>query len=230
MQFRKNRSALAALVCALLLAARADASVLTFGHSLEYLGGTPPTGTAPWVLATFDDHGSAGAVALTITSRLAAGEYLDRILFNFDPALDPTALRFSQDSATGAFVGAYVLKEANGLPGGGHTLFDIKLLFETSSGPGRFNGADSVSYTITGIPTLTAHSFDFGSVGGEPTNLPTAAHVLGIATPGVQIQTVTPTPGDGGWVTVPEPASAVLAGLCAAGLLSRCRRGAPAKK
>jgi hypothetical protein len=142
---------------------------------VEYDGGTPPAGAAPWVVATFDDRGSTGAVALTITSRLADAEFLDRILFNLDPAFDPSALRFRQEYASGPFASAYVLTGADDLQAGGHTLFDIKLMFETDPGPGRFDAADSVSYTITGVPSLTADSFAFGSVGGSKTNLLTAA-------------------------------------------------------
>lgn len=220
MKLGKSSAALATAAACALIAPGAGASVLTFGYSVEYAGGTPPVGAAPWVVATFDDNGSAGAVRLTVTSRLADGEFLDRILFNLDPALDPAALSIRPESATGTFSAAYVLTGKDDLQAAGNSLFDVKLMFETGPGPGRFDGADSATYTITGIPTLTADSFAFRSVGGSISDLLTATHVLGM-TPGIQIQTVTPTPG--GWVTVPEPTSAVL-GLCAAVLLCRRRR------
>jgi hypothetical protein len=72
--------------------------------------------------------------------------------------------------------------------------------------------------SITGIPTLTADSFDFLSTGGGNGAFPFAAHVQSI------------NDGDSGWVTgaggtvIPEPVTMTLAGAGALALLRRRRR------
>ena len=79
---------------------------------------------------------------------------------------------------------------------------------------GETVAVDGDTYTITGIPSLNAHSFEFLSTGGAGADLPFAAHVQGIGTSANQ----------SAWVTVtPEPAT-LSAGMAAAGLAGLRRR------
>src|SRR5512135_3439364 len=71
--------------------------------------GVYPDGTLPWLVMTFDDHGSTGSVALTIESKLQNGsEYIDSAYFNFEG--DARTLSFSEPDVSGGdgFAGATI--------------------------------------------------------------------------------------------------------------------------
>jgi len=212
------RFARAVAVCAavLLVVGGAGASTITFPMSVEFSGGTPPIGASPWLTATFDDGGSAGSVDLTLeTTNLTGTEFVFQWTFNLDPALDPTDLEFSAPTKIGAFANPTVSLGTNAFMADGDGRYDVKVAFENSDGPPtRFGAGDTVIYTITGIPTLTASSFDFLSepAGGHGP-YPTAAHVGAI-----------PPDGNSGWITTPEPAALSLVALGAGLLLGRRRR------
>ncbi|MBW7905396.1 MAG: hypothetical protein LC135_02770 [Phycisphaerae bacterium] len=199
------------LLCALAAAAAAQAAILTFELSVEFSGATPPAGAAPWLTATFDDGGSPGSVDLTLaTTNLVSNEFVFRWMFNLDPVLDPTSLSFSAPSKTGAFTDPVINTGVDSFMADGDGKFDIEVVFSNAGGPAnRFGAGDSVKYTITGIPGLTAASFDFLSApAGGHGPFPTAAHVGGIGA----------NDDESGWITVPEPSTG-LAGLlilCAA--------------
>ncbi len=83
---------------------QANAETLTFQFGMEYSGATAPLGTAPWLIATFDDGGTPGTVELTFeATNLTGVEFVGEWLLNLDPALDPTALSFTQQSTIGSF-------------------------------------------------------------------------------------------------------------------------------
>jgi hypothetical protein len=203
-------AALAVVACA--FAAPARGAVLTFSLSEEYTGADAPAGPGPWLTATFDDGGSAGSVSLTVTSHLTDAEFVDTLLLNLDPALDPSGLEFSP-----AYGVATVALGHNAFGAGGGSTFDVELDFAAAPSGSRFGAGDSVAYTITGIPTLTAKSFAYASNGGGP-DLLIAAQVQGIGA----------NAGGSGWVTVPEPSAAPVL-LAALPVACRRRRAAAPK-
>ena len=198
-----------------LTCAAANAAVLTVPFGSEYTSGITPAGAAPWLTATFDDHDGAGSVTLTLSARLAApSEFVTRVLFNLDPALDPARLTVSTPAKVGSFADPVVSTGANAFSAGGGSRFDLELAFDSSPPANRFGGSESVTYTLGGIGSLTANSFAFTSSGGSG-SLPASAHVQGVGTAGQ----------NSSWVTVPEPGSSALALVGAtAALVRRPRR------
>jgi hypothetical protein len=179
------------------IAAPARAAVITFDLNTEFSGATPPAGAAPWLRATFDDGGGSGSVTMTLTAlNLINQEFTFNWFFNLDPALNPNSLVFSAPAKVGAFADPAIATGVNAFQADGDGLYDIRLEFDNAPPANRFGPGDAVTYTITGIPTLTANSFNFLSApAGGSGPFPTAAHVGGIG-------------GSGdlsGWVTVPEP-------------------------
>lgn len=177
----------------------------------EYSGATPPAGAAPWLNATFDDGGSPGSVTLTLsTPGLTDPEFVRRWLFNLDPLLNPTLLSFSAPLEIGSFAAPTIYTGVDTFKAGGDGYFDIKFAFSNSGGPNRrFGAGDAAIYTVTGIPTLAAASFNFESVNGPgPRSFRTVAHVQGI------------NDEDSGWVA-PEPATMALLAMGSLALLRR---------
>ncbi len=202
------------VVCALLtLSSVASGAVVSFDLSTEFSGATPPVGASPWLNATFDDEGSSGSVILTLTTtNLTDTEFVSEWMFNLDPGLDPADLDFSSPTTTGGFDDPGIGKVADAFKADGAGYFDIKMNFATGGGlDARFGVGDAVEYTITGIDSLTAGSFDFLCTPAGHGPFPTAAHVQGIG-----------GDEDSGWTTAPEPASAVL--LLSGGVLAIFRR------
>jgi hypothetical protein len=191
------------------------AAVISYDLSIEFSGATPPAGTAPWLRATFDDGGGSGSVTMTLTAlNLTGGEFVRFWDFNLDPALSPASLSFSAPSKTGTFVDPVIATGVNAFQADGDGLYDIRVEFDNAPPADRFGVGDSVQYTITGIPTLTASSFDFLSApAGGHGPFPTAAHVQGIGVDG----------NFSGWVTTPEP-SAGAALIAVAGATAGFRR------
>ena len=176
-----------------------------------------PGGTQPpaWLSATFDDEDSPGEVILTLTAtNLMVSEKVEGWYFNLDPNLDPGLLTFSDPNKTGSFDDPNVSVSTNDFMADGDGYFDILILFETADGGTRsFGQGDAVEYTIGGIASLTAGSFEFISFpnGGDGQYI-TVAKVQGI------------DGDDSGWVTIPEPSSIVLLSLGWLGLLRKKRK------
>ena len=207
------------LVAALALTAAANATILTYDLSVEFSGATPPVGAAPWLRATFDDGGSPGSVVMKLTTpNLTATEFVSGWYFNLNPALDPTSLSFSGPVKTGSFTDPAINLSVDAFKADGDGKYDILLDFATDDGfPTRFGAGDEVTYTITGIPTLTANSFNYLSLpAGGHGPFPTAAHV----------QSIGPSGANSGWVTVPEPATMSVLGIGSIVALVRRRRSA----
>lgn len=198
-------------------APQATAGVIILNSEFEFSGATPPaSATLPWLTTTFDDGGGTGSVILTLTAtNLTAGEFVSGWYLNLDPLLDPTDLVFSAPSKIGAFSDPSISLGTNAFQADGDGRYDILLSFSVAGPSNRFTQGDSVSYTITGIPTLTAASFGFLSApAGGHGPFYHAQHVQGIGEDGAL----------SGWVTgprVPEPAT--LAAL-ALGSLTLVRR------
>jgi MYXO-CTERM domain-containing protein len=204
---------------AILAPTGAQGAEIKFKLSVEFSGAVPPEGATPWLTATFDDHDTAGSVDLTLeTTNLVDEEFVFEWLFNLDPTLDVEDLVFSAPTKTGAFTDPVIDLEENDFKADGDGYFDIEVMFDNSGGAADYFGPgvpmDKVEYTITGIPTLTANSFDFQSVeGGGAGTWPTAAHVGGIGS----------DDQGSGWVSTPEPASLSLLVLGAFAAMRRRR-------
>lgn len=199
----------------MLVAPYTQASIVTFDMSVEFSGATPPAGAAPWIRATFDDGGGSGSVVLTMESlNLVGTEFVRSWYFNLNPLLDLNALVFSAPTKVGTFEDPTITRGVDAFQADGDGLYDLLFAFDNAPPSDRFGVGDAVSYTITGIPTLTANSFNFMSTpAGGHGPFPTAAHVQGIGAGG----------DDSGWVTVPEPATASVCLLGAAMVLRRRR-------
>jgi hypothetical protein len=205
--------------------AGARAGILVLQLDTEFSGGTPPEGAAPWLTVTIDDGGAAGSVTLTLAAtNLTDAEFVSQWNLNLDPLLDPTDLIFSAPTKVGTFDSPTISTGVDAFTADGGGKYDIDFAFATSGAGGgvhRFGVGDSVQYTVTGVPTLVASSFDFfGAPHGNHGPFETAAHVQAIGS----------SDSDSGWVTgigvaIPEPASAalVLSGLAAVIALRRRR-------
>jgi hypothetical protein len=193
-----------------------QAASVIYDVNVEFSGATAPSGSAPWIRATFDDGGSAGTVTLVLESlSLIDPEFVSEWSFNLDPSLDPNALSFSAPTKTGTFADPTVALGVDAFQAAGDGRYDIQVNFANAPPGDRFGAGDSVSYTITGISSLTASSFDYvAAPGGGLGPFRTAAHVQ--ATGGGE---------QSGWVTaqVPEPGAALLM-LFAFGIAARRSR------
>jgi len=202
----------------LLVVPSAQADILTFDLSMEFSGGTPPAGTAPWLRAEFNDFGSPGYVRLTMTAlNLTNKEFVSKWYFNLDPVMDPTSLTFWGPYKTGSFNDPVISTGIDAFKADGDGKYDIKFRFATGGGAARrFTDGDVARYWIYGAG-VTASSFDYLSApAGGHGPFPTAAHVQGIG----------PCGADSGWVTVPEPMTIGTLGLGGLTFLVRRRRSA----
>lgn len=110
---------------------------------------------------------------------------------------------FSLNATSGAFQAPAINLGVNAFKADGDGKFDIQLVFATSGGAApsadRFEGGESVSYAVTGIPALTAQSFNaLSAPGGGQGAYVMAAHVQGIGADGSLSGWVAPAP-------LPEP-------------------------
>lgn len=130
-----------------------------------------------------------GTVLLTITNvQLAAGEFVagnggganGGLFFNLNPGLNVSNLTFTLNSSSGSFTTPTINTGTDGFKADGDGYYDIQFDFATG-GSGRFSGNDSITCTITGIPTLTAGDFAYPSLSaGGSGPFDAAAHVQGL--------------------------------------------------
>ncbi len=187
-----------------------EATTITFEYNYEFSGATSPSGTGPWLVATFEDV--SGGVQLTLTSNLSGKEFVGNDngngngkkgwYFNFDPTLNPKNLSFSNIGGTAA---KSINKGVNAFKADGDGYYDI----EFSWGANKFGEGSSVTYLITYPVSISAESFNFlsspGSEGGGGHGpYLSAAHIQGIG----------PSGNDSGWIApVPEPSTFLLLGI-----------------
>ncbi len=196
----------------------ASAATLVLGLDFEFSGATAPGGTAPWVTATFDDSfGGPNTVRLTMSANNLIGtENIAGWYFNFDPALDPTALTFTPVDNSDSVPNS-ISTGVDAFKADGDGLYDF--LFDFPPPPGfasaRFTAGEVVIYDITYTSAISASSFEYFSTpdGGNGTYL-SAAHILG-----------TGGGSESGWIgtVVPEPSTALLVGFGLAALGHRRR-------
>jgi len=198
---------LVAGIMAIVCPSFAPGAVVSFDLDVEFSGSTPPAGAGPWLNATFDDGDSAGSVTLTLTAiNLTGTEFVSDWLFNLDPGLDPTELTFSLagDPNTRGFSDPTISTGTDEYKADGDGMYDIDIIFALSGGSSvQFDAGDVAVFTLGGISSLTADSFDYLSApAGGHGPFPTAAHVQAIGE-------------DSGWITtgsepVPDPATLTL--------------------
>jgi hypothetical protein len=170
-----------------LMLALSSAQANTFTFYLDtVITGDTPSGTAPWLTATFVDwltDGSlaVGQVQLTMSaSGLTGGEDVTTWLFNLDPTLTPSLLSFVRVSGTGpSAANTNVLTSVDGQNTGACCgAYDIEFDFPPPPGTqaARFNAGESLVYSMTysGGGTFNATSFN---VTDPDKGYFTAAHV-----------------------------------------------------
>jgi hypothetical protein len=194
-----------AALCVFALArSQAAGSVVVQRASVEFSGATPPAGATPWLTVKYDDGGASGAVTVTLeATNLVDTEFVSDLYLNVLSSIDPSDLNFSSPTMKGNFAAPAIYAGPDSFKADGGGYFDIMLVFATSGGAQeRFTAGDTVSYVITGVPSLTAASFIANSA-SRGTGHRFAAHVQGIGQDG----------RFSGYVTTPEPATLSLLAL-----------------
>ena len=178
--------------------------------------GASPSGPGPWLRIVFDDHGTAGPLDFTLEAvGLTDPEFVSKLYFNLDPSLDPCDLSFSGLTKTGQFDDPKFSTGADKWNVAGSGRYDVELKFSTSGSGGgakRFRPGEILNFTISGIPTLRAMSFDLDSTGGGNGAYPVAVHVQGI------------NGNDSGGESAPDPATLCFLGGGVLALVKRRRR------
>jgi len=193
----------------LLLSVGPASASLIYEYSVVYSGRTP-SGTAPWMTATFE-AGAPGTVNLTLTGvNLSSTEFVSSFSFNYGGASPITGIGF-----TTPWTGASAGYSLNGYKAGGAQGFDIQVLFPTSNRQDRFQNGDTAYLTIYGATDPNA--FYATNAGPSIMGIYTGAHVQGIAgLPGIS--------EGSGWAAVPIPPTVWLLGAGLLGLVA-IRRG-----
>jgi hypothetical protein len=192
-----------------------EAGVVAFDLDTK-INGSTPTGTAPWLTATFTDINST-TVELTMTNNMPSTNFVSTWLFNYTGSA-PTAAFVSGQAGIS---GTPTIDATQDLAGGNNIkagLFNIKFDFSTSnsnSGAARFSGGETSVYDFTRASGLTASDFQLfsinkpnpnGSLGGWYS----AAEVQGFGnglSGSIGAKTEKETPA------APEPGSLTLLGL-----------------
>ena len=199
----KRHVAATGILVGLLLGIAVGAQALTFDLNYTF-SGSSPSGPAPWLSATFADAGS-DTVSLTLQAYLTSSEFVSEWSFNIStPGLMPLTFTFDAVNSTGPAASS-ILQSADGLQADGDGKFDIQLNFPVSA-QNRFNGTETVIYTITGTGLFASLFDDFSIPGGGEGIYHSAAHVQGIDSDPAS-----------GWIGdkptgVPEPGALLLMG------------------
>lgn len=145
--------------------------------STHYADGVPPTGSGPWITATFSDAGT-DIVHLTIVSHLVDAEHIKQINFNFDDVvLTLVNLVFTQTVGPTAGIATNV----DSFNADGSFGYDMELTWGNKEFWKSPEHEDSkVEFDLTGIVGLTAASFRFMNVSPSNKLFYGAAHIGGI--------------------------------------------------
>jgi hypothetical protein len=199
---------------ALFLPTTTRASGLEFTFD-NVFSGADPVGVSPWAKARIEDS-SAGSVLLTFSAwNLTSSEKVTELYLNITQDSLVESLQFSTFSGPAAQLSL----GQNAFKADGDGKYDILLRFSQVPNT-AFSAGDTFSCVISGIPGLTASSF-------ETMSMPAGGHgpfYSAIHIQGIDAASVLDTAATSGWVSptstnlqVPEPGSATLA-LVAVGL------------
>ena len=150
-----------------------------------FSGSVPASPIKPWIDATFQTV-TLGTVRLTVTNLTLSGlENVDQLYFNLNSNLLPSKLTFKLMGESGAFNTPKVTTGVNKFQADGDGKYDILFTFNNGgSANNRFTAHESMTYYISGIPTLTAADFAYLSApAGGAGPFFAAAHVqrIGLA-------------------------------------------------
>jgi len=172
-----------------------------------FSGTAPASAIKPWIDATFQTV-TAGTVRLTVTNMTLTGlENVDGLYFNLNSNLSPSKLSFKLVAESGAFNTPKISTGVNKFQADRDGKYDILFSFNNGgTANNRFTAHESMTYYISGIPTLTAADFSYLSApAGGAGPFFAAAHV----------QRIGLTASSSGWLSatdktpllVPEPSS-----------------------
>jgi len=188
------------------------ATTLTLNYNtVTEVGVASPVGVAPWLTATFTSVDS-NTVTLKIDAKLSGSEFISKIGFNTVSGVSFSNLSFTATTSGGSFTTPSVISDFNGGQG---TNFTFGLNFTQGPPSARFNGNDSITYTIdySGPGTFNPEIFN---VLDEKRGLVSIAHVQSI---GTQSSSAWISPG----AVIPEPSAALLGAVGFIALLRRRR-------
>jgi hypothetical protein len=141
------------------------AASFTFNYSVCYTGVSPDSNIKPWLTAKLTDF-APGQVLLALTAaNLNDYENVKSWRFNFDPAFTAVqvgGLNFSKVASTGSFKNPTIRVDEDAINGGGGFEFDFNFAFAPGDDLSKtFSAGNSVTYLISGIPTLDITDFMF---------------------------------------------------------------------
>jgi hypothetical protein len=187
-------------------------AVITFDLA-EVFSGDTPSGTTPWLTATFLDimppansnYNSAVQLTLDAANLTGGSQFISQFFFNIDPQFLLTNPAPDFNRVSGAVASDTV--NTNGIQAGTDGSFNIKFAFAANPGNG-FQGGSSVIYDILSTGMISANSFDLANSSG----FFSIANVLG-----------TPSGAGSSWIVasqasapgtpVPEPSTMLLLGI-----------------
>ncbi len=213
------------LLSILLLPGTLVASLVEIGLDNEFSGGDLPAGVAPYVVVGFDPGPVLDSVVISIeNSGLTDDEFLSKFYMNLDPTMDPTLLSITPLSKTGTFLDPTVNLGVDAFKADGDGKYDILLNFSTDEAD-RFGAGEVFTFRIDGPSGLDVFSFNELSLpdGGHGPFL-LAGHVQGITINEEPSGSGWISPGDGGLVPFPEPATVILLSTAAPLFLVKARK------
>ena len=160
------------LIAVLALAGFGQTSHATVEFDLStVINGDTPSGSTPWMTATFNNIAGGVSVELDNNMGSGSGQYITDLLFNTSIS-NPTSLVFSPSPS---FLGPYTslsTSTTQSLAGNSTNLqaglFNIEIGFQSTGNP-LFPGGTSVEFEILGTG-LTENSFNLLSADGGPSN------------------------------------------------------------
>lgn len=156
--------------------AHADTPFLQFDLDTEFSGGTEPSGTAPWLTATFDNNDTndfdTTTVLLTMdSSSLTGTEGILDWYFNFDPNENSSNLTITYVSGAQA---SSINQGDDSWMANGDGKYDFQFLFNDE----EFNPNMTSVYEVSYTSAITFNSFNFLSApDGSPGVYGTAAQI-----------------------------------------------------